>query len=267
MRQVCKRVAIAGLVATGLVGLPWVAWISLNHAPAFYRAAEAVPRAQRKAEVEGFVARSLQLRNDIVNEPTWEAVFTDQQVNAWLAEELVKTFADQLPPEVHEPRVSFEADRVILAFQLDRGPLRSLISVAARVKVSEDNVLALTLERIRAGVVPVPSEEILERATAHAKLRGIDVTWSHDQGSPVATIRFKADDRREDIVLEHLWIKAGEIRLAGRSNQGKAAFAPVLPKRQVLQSKFPSRKANRQALPTPPGGDPSTTRSSTTPTS
>ncbi|WZO99420.1 hypothetical protein EP7_001026 [Isosphaeraceae bacterium EP7] len=267
MRQVYKRVAIAGLVALGLVGLPWIAWISLNHAPAFYRAAEAVPPAQRKAEVEDFVARSLQLRNDIVNEPTWEAAFTDQQVNAWLAEELMRTFADQLPPEVHEPRVSFEADRVILAFQLDRGPLRSLISVTARVKVSEDNVLALTLIRIRAGVVPVPSEEILARATAHAKMRGVDLTWSHDQGLPVATLRFKPDDDREDIVLERLWIKPGEIRLAGRSNHGKEAFAPVLPKRQVLQSKFPSRKVNRQARPESPDDEPSTARSSTTPTS
>ena len=67
-----------------------------------------LPATSATVKAKRFVAQSLQLRNDICNEPTWEAVFTDQEVNAWLAEDLVTHFADQLPPEVHEPRVVFE---------------------------------------------------------------------------------------------------------------------------------------------------------------
>ena len=36
------------------------------------------------------------------------AVFSDQEVNAWLAEDLVTHFADQLPPEVDESARLFE---------------------------------------------------------------------------------------------------------------------------------------------------------------
>ncbi len=105
-----------------LLATPGGAWLSLTHQPRFYRAIVQVPRAEQEVKAKRFVAQSMQLRNDISNEPTWEAVFTDQEVNAWLAEDLVTHFADQLPPEVHEPRIVFEADRVTLAFQLDQGP-------------------------------------------------------------------------------------------------------------------------------------------------
>ena len=90
-------------------------------------------REQRAGRAKKFVAQSLQLRNDICNEPNWEAVFTDQEVNAWLAEDLVTYFADRLPPEVNEPRVLFEPDRIILAFQLRQGAFnRSSRSLLAR---------------------------------------------------------------------------------------------------------------------------------------
>ncbi len=145
---------------------PGAVWLSLTHRPNFYRALVEVPRAQREAKAKHFVANSLQLRNDITNEHAWQAVFTDQEVNAWLAEDLVTHFADQIPPEVHEPRIAFEADRVTLAFELDRGPIRSVIWVVARVSVPEDNVLALTFEKIRAGMIPIPADRVIGPLTS-----------------------------------------------------------------------------------------------------
>ena len=138
-------------------------WLSLTYQPAYYRDIVSLPHAQSEAKARHFVAQSLQLRNDICNEPTWEAVFSDQEVNAWLAEDLVTHFADQLPPEVHDPRVLFETDRVILAFQLQRGGVQSVITVSARPRVPEGNTVELTLEKIRAGILPVPADNILDQ--------------------------------------------------------------------------------------------------------
>src|SRR5262249_39101425 len=102
-------VAVAILAAT-----PAAIWLSLTHQPSYYRAMVRRSREQREGKARKFVAQGLQLRNDICNEPTWEAVFSDEEVNAWLAEDLVSHFADTLPPEVHEPRVLFELDRIVL---------------------------------------------------------------------------------------------------------------------------------------------------------
>jgi hypothetical protein len=247
-----------------LSAVPALLWVSVTHQPTFYKAIVAVPRRQSQEQARRFLAQSLQLSNDIHNEPRWEAVFSDQEVNAWLAEDLVTHFADQLPPEVHEPRVVFEPDRVTLAFQLDQGPVRAVIWVVARVRVPDQNLVELMIEKIRAGVVPVPAEKIIARITDEARARGLDVRWRREGELQVASIRYTPDLSRSDVVLEQLHVRQGQIRLAGRSNRsvGKVV-SPVLPRRKVLQSAFPRR--NSQAKGNPPVVP--TLRSSTSPTS
>ncbi len=170
MRIPSKRVLIVvAIVATVLVAAPGLAWLTLTHKPTFYRARMSVPPEERRTEARKFVAQSLQLRNDIANEPNWEAVFSDAEVNAWLAEDLVTYFADQIPPGVHEPRIVFEMDRVTLAFGLDQGGVRSIVWVVARPRVAGPNVLELTLEKVRAGMLPIPPDQVLDRITAHAR--------------------------------------------------------------------------------------------------
>src|SRR4051794_36859113 len=266
MRKTRKRAVTVGFVLLLIAAIPCLIWISLTHQPGFYRAVVELPRGDREVKAKRIMAQSLQLRNDIINEPSWEAIFTDEEVNAWLAEDLVTYFADQLPPEVHEPRVVFEVDRVTLAFQLDRGPFSSVIWVVARPHVPEGNVLELTLEKIRAGVLPLPADRILDRITEHARNHGLDIHWKYGaEGFPIATIRYTPDSDRDDVKLEHVQIHRGQIRLAGRSNHARGVVrVPTLPTRRVLQSKFPRRKVQARA----DSGRPAPSfRSSTKPTS
>jgi hypothetical protein len=239
---ISKRLLRAGAIAGCILTVPVGVWLALTYQPSYYRDMVRLPQAQREVKAKHFVAQSLQLRNDIVNEPTWEAVFSDQEVNAWLAEELVTHFADQLPPEVHDPRVLFELNRVILAFQLDKGGIQSVITVVARPHVPSENTVELTLEKIRAGILPVPADNVLDRIIEHARVRGVDVQWQRRDGYPVVVLRYRPNLAREDVQLEELEIRAGQIRLAGRSDRTRGAFSlPRLPSRRVLQSTFPRR--------------------------
>lgn len=239
MRKPSKRVLIIIFVLAAVAIIPALAWVSLSYEPQFYRTMTKLPRARREAEAKRFVAQSLQLSNNIRNEPVWEAVFTDEEVNAWLAEDLVTQFADQLPPEVHDPRVAFEADRVTLAFRLEQGPVKSVIWVVARPRVPKGNVLELTLEKIRAGVLPVPADDVLDRIAEHVRAQGVDVSWKRVDGLPVVSVRYQPDADREDVELQTVQITAGQIRLAGKSNRERGIVrAPRLPTRKVLQSKF-----------------------------
>jgi hypothetical protein len=269
MRILSKRVLVLGtLTVAALACIPGLAWLSLTHEPGFYREMVKRPRLNRYREAKRFVAQSLQLRNDIVNEPTWEAVFSDEEVNAWLAEDLVTHFADQLPPEVHEPRVRFEMDRVTLAFGLDQGPVRSVIWVVARPRVAGPNVLELTFEKIRAGMLPVPAEKVLDRITTHARGQGLNVAWKREGGSPVVVIRYTPHDSRDDVQLERVDLRDGQLRLNGRSDRRRGLVRrPTLPTRKVLQLKFPRRKTHAAGFS--PSSSPSNTtlRTSTSPTS
>ena len=259
------RVALVAAVAVLLI-TPGAAWLSLRYQPVFYRATRTLTPAQREAKAKHFVASSLQLRNDITNERSWSAVFTDTEVNAWLAEDLMTHFADQIPPEVHEPRISFEHDRVTLAFGLDRGPIRSVIWAVARISVPEDNVLAVSVEKVRAGMIPIPIDRVLGPLLAAARDRGLDVRWKDKADTPTALIRFRPDNGRTDVVLERLTISQGKIRFAGRSDRLQGAFrGPILPDRRLLQLNFPRR--NRQGRGPSASAAPGNSRKSTIPTS
>jgi hypothetical protein len=265
MHKTRRRWFVLGLGVLSLVAAPAVVWVGLTHPPGFYRRMAAVPPERRRAEAKRFLQQSLQLANDIHNEARWEAAFTDEEVNAWLAEDLVTHFADQIPAGVHEPRVAFEADRVTLAFQLDRGPIRSVVWVVARVRVPEGNLVALTLEKIRAGVVPIPTEEITDRIDRHARRHGLDIRWEKDGDRPVALIRYAPAPGRHDIVLERLRIEDGRLLLGGRSRRSAGAVAgPTLPSRRVLQWTFPKRNTQPKGVSASPAW---IRRNSTSPTS
>ncbi len=264
MRKKSKRLLWVGAVLAILAAIPAAGWLSLTYQPSYYRAMVLQSREQREGKARKFVAQGLQLRNDICNEPNWEAVFSDQEVNAWLAEDLVTHFADHLPPEVYEPRVLFEMDRIILAFQLRQRGVQSVITVVARPRVPEGNTVELTLEKIRAGILPVPADNVLDRIVEYARYLGVDVEWTRREGYPVVLIRYTPNLRRDDVQLEEVQIRAGQLRLAGRSDRSRGAFLrPTLPSRRVLQSTFPMRKI-QVGSPSDAG---TTWRISTSPTS
>ncbi|MGE3820643.1 MAG: hypothetical protein AB7I30_14615 [Isosphaeraceae bacterium] len=251
MSKLTRRLLVGGLVVAAiLAAIPALFWASLTHRPSFYKAMVVLPRAQREEKARRFVSQSLQLRNDIANEPSWEAAFSDEEVNAWLAEDLVTHFADHLPPEVHEPRVMFELERITLAFELDRGPLRSVIWVVARPRVPEPNVLELTLEKVRAGMVPIPPDQVLDRIVTMAATHGIDVSWKREANVPVATIKYTPEGEGVGVKLDRVQVFKGEVLLAGRSERGRGEVqAIILPTRKVLQSKFPLLKRKAQFKP------------------
>jgi hypothetical protein len=233
--------------------IPLALWVGLTRRPDFYARQVDIPVEVRKHDAKKFVAHGMRLRNAIMNEPRWEAAFSDQEVNSWLAEDLVTHFADQIPQGVHEPRVVFEPNRATFAFELDQGPVRSVVWVVVSARMAEQNVLALTIEKIRAGVMPIPAEKLLEPITEHARARGLDIRWEQDGDLPVALIRYDPNAKRRDVVLEKLEILDGRIRLSGRSDRaaGQAA-ALMLPSRKSLQSRFPrrtSQSSSRSASP------------------
>lgn len=247
MRQIKKRWIVLGLSVVVLIAGPLIVWVSLTSPPAFYQRTIEMPRARRQSEAKKFVAQGLQLRNDIVNEPKWEAAFSDEQVNAWLAEDLVTYFADQVPQGVREPRVAFDNDQVSLGFELEEGPIHSVVWIVARVNVPEENTVAITLEKVRAGMIPFSADRFLDRITEQARRQGLDIRWERDGDFPMAVIHYTPTAQRRDVVLERIQVRDGEIRLAGRSDraQGKVA-RPALPTRRILQSTFPRRSDQAQ---------------------
>jgi hypothetical protein len=253
MRKALRWFSIAIAILLPAIGLLIGVYCALTYEPPFYRERVAMGGKHRQAEADRFVAQSLQLRNDIANEEQWEAVFTDDEVNAWLVRELVAHFGDRVPQGVDDPVVAFNLDQVTLAFKVDRGPFRTLVWVVARARVAADHTVALRLEKIRAGAMPIAADELVEPITTQAKALGLNIEWQEEEGQPVAFIGYSPNPGRVDVVLDRVQLLDGQIYISGRS---KRANGPVvglsLPSRQVLRSTFPRNRSTQRVSDSPP---------------
>lgn len=269
MRALWSRGFWAMAVTGAVVSSPWGVWAVLNHTPRIGRDVATLAPEVRQAEAKKFVANTLQLRNDIVNESAWEARFTDQEVNSWLSEDLLKVFADRIPPFIREPRLVFEPDRLTLVFRYEKGAITSSIWIVAKVDVPEENQIALTLEKVRAGMLPVAADQALDEITRYAASYGVQIDWSESpDGERVAKIGYRPSLDRTDIVLKGVRIGEGEVRLSGRSDHNSGGKSvPTLPSKKVLQTTFPKRAIHpppAESAP-PPAPAPSGRNSATGP--
>lgn len=237
------------LAASAVLALaPVLVWTFLLHQPDFYRQLIVIPPEKRDKQARRFLNQSLQLRNDIINEKAWEAVFSAEEINSWLAEDLLKHFADLVPNGLRDPRVAFEPDRLMLAFEMDQGPLRSVVWAVLLVEVTRPNVVSLTIEKLRAGALPVPPEQVLGDLVAHARRFGLDVDWSRENGKHVIELSYEPQSKRKDIRLDQVQIFNGSIRLHGHSEPRAGEQTTLrLPDQELLQSRFPRRKVQQSS--------------------
>jgi len=111
---------VAGFLAL-LSALAFFAFRASQQVPEFYaQALQADPAVQKHASDE-MVQKTTALVNNLKKEGDWEALFTDVQVNGWLASDLEEHYPDALPRGVRDPRVVIEPEQVIFAFRMVRG--------------------------------------------------------------------------------------------------------------------------------------------------
>lgn len=222
---------VTGLLIAAAAGAGGL-WWSLFQSPDFYRTVlEQERRADpvaRKAEAKRFVHRTMKLVDDIRHSDAWSQDFTEDEINAWLAEELQRKFGDWLPPGVSEPRVHIESDAIHVGFQYEEpGQWSGVVSLRVLPWINEPNQLALQFESIRAGLVPVPVEQIVEGTTEHARASGWQVEWQQHDGYDVALIRL-ATEKEPSAELDGVELRDGSLHVHGRARlAGPIEFEPV----------------------------------------
>jgi hypothetical protein len=208
------------LLTAGGIAL-FLGYRATQQVPDFYgQAIQLEPEVQQEAG-DVLEQHVLQLHNEVRQSGRWEAVFTDQQINGWLAYDLPEKFADVLPPGVSDPRVVIEDRQARIACRYDAKRFRSVISLDLEIHLTEEpNVLAVRIHQARAGLLPLPLKRFLDEITAQAGTADVIVRWSQDDGDPVAlvTVPTRHDQYpRREVHLETVELRDGEVYLAGRS--------------------------------------------------
>ena len=224
VRKILRIVALLSIVLVAVAAvLMFVAYRASQQVPHFYQQAlhiEPDAGAQAGDELERQV---LDLANEAREEGYWEAVFTEAQINGWLAADLPEKFPHILPAGTDQPRVSINPKRIKIACRYQRGNVNTVISFDLSVSLtSETNTLAIRVSKVRAGALPVPLKRFLAPITKVSADSDITLRWSQTDGDPLAlvTVPHQHEDYlHREIYLETFELLDGEIVLAGRTQK------------------------------------------------
>ncbi|MFV2067816.1 MAG: hypothetical protein ACC645_12650 [Pirellulales bacterium] len=211
---------IGVLYVLGMLGC-WGTRKAVQHEPEFYRRVLQV-EPQRQVEAGDELEQTvLDLHNNTRLPGYWEACFTEEQINGWLASDLPDKFPNTLPAGVQDPRVVIEQGYARLACRYEHGSVLTVISLALEVHLTEEpNTLAFRVSRLRAGVVPVSFARFLDPIRDAARQGNLPVRWSETDGDPVALVTIPTeheDYAHANIFLESVQLLDRAIHLAGRT--------------------------------------------------
>jgi hypothetical protein len=194
----------------------------LRHEPTFYHRAAVPPGPEREVLSKLFFSHAGTLYTNIKEKERWEESFSEEQVNSFLEEDFVRSSADKftLPEHITDPRVAFEPERIRLAFRYHVGRFSTVVSLNMRVWLTkaEPNVVALELQGMRAGALPISAQSILERLSDAAERNHVKLSWYRYNGNPVAVLRFHSEERTS-IQLENLDLHPGKMYVKGQSHE------------------------------------------------
>lgn len=210
------------LIAAAGLGLVLV-HRALRHVPEFYRQSLANPplAAEQRRLGDKLEQQALQVRNDSRHAGRWQAVFTEEQLNAWLAVDLVQKFPHAMPREIRDPRVKIGQGEAQIGCTYEGPRIRTVISLTADVYLTQrPNEVAVRIKNLRAGRLPLPLSRSLEQIASKARDVRVDLTWSQQDADPVALIRVPIqhpEQSRRQVHLETVELREGQVVLAGRT--------------------------------------------------
>ena len=222
-------------VALFLASVGTVLALLFLHEPAVY-ARSSQPEGEERQRLCGkFNSEVVHLFEGIHKDPIWDATFSEKSINSYFEEDFIRSGVSKsvLPEGISAPRVAIEPDKLRLAFRYNVGPWSTIISIDMRMWLAsngEPNVIALELQSLHAGSLPIAAQSLLEQISETARQNGIKVIWYRFQGNPVALLKFQADEPHPTIQFLNLRLIAGEIVIRGRSIDAGAIQTGLLEK-------------------------------------
>jgi hypothetical protein len=212
---------LAALVVAGVAVFLTAAYRATQQVPEFYQAALVERPVEQKAAADALEREVLSLNNEVRKPGRWEARFSQDQINGWLAADLPVKFPGALPAGVSQPRVAIEPDHVQMAVKFKQGDVETVLSLTGDAYLTDrPNEVAIHIEHVRAGAFPVPLSRFLDNIAEKAGDAGLPLRWDEQDGDPVAIVTLPLDREEfqgKQLRVEELSINEGEIVVAGRT--------------------------------------------------
>jgi hypothetical protein len=217
---------------------------SLQWVPQFYQQELSASKANQTAGDQQMAQQMLELLNDfqggwnvqsggdvqggdmqggdMQDEGQWEATFSDDEINGWLAVDFKKEFPRLLPHRIYDPRISISEQAAQIACQYKSTDLTVVVSMDVDAFVTDEpNVIGFRVQRARIGAVPGLEKMAKDEITRAARRSRIKLRWTRKDGDDVAMITIPNDAVLEghQVLIETIELHDGAVHLAGRSLQ------------------------------------------------
>jgi hypothetical protein len=213
----------------GAVGL--LLWL-VKQEPPFFESARVEDVTERKQLALEFERRFFNFIPAIFvnNDPEWSEQFTAEQINSYLEVECNRwSLMESLTRSgASTPRVSLEDGIIRVGLRYGQGWWSTVVSIDVKVWLPavQQNMIAVELQGVHAGGLPLSTRNLIERFTELTRQLPVDITWYRHDGHPVAIIRLLQDPARPALQLDRLAITPGRIEISGRS--GDSSHLQVL---------------------------------------
>lgn len=206
------------LVLAAIASVGAALWWGMAQVPDFYERElqSDVDRQARREAAKKFVQATLRLAEGIEHSDSWTEKFTEDQINGWLAEDLEQKFAQFLPEGVSDPRIQLAGGVIHVAFRLEHEGWEGVVSGKLEPWVPEANQLAFTVRSIRAGMVPIPLQDLLDELSGQFEIEGWLVEWAEADGHDAFILHLDPYEEH-DAVLRAISVIDGAVRVSGDS--------------------------------------------------
>ncbi len=204
------------------------------HVPEVYRKTAVPAGPHRKQASKDFQTEFCHFIDYCINnEREWSAEFTEEQINSYFEEDFICSGSAQkiLPEGISAPRIAIEPDKMRLAFRYGCEPWCTVITVDLHLWVTkqEPNVVALKIQGLHAGALPIAAQSLLEQISDAGRGHNMEVSWYRHEGHPVALLRFQADQKRPTVQLQRLELQPGKMLIGCRSMESSPIRAMLDP--------------------------------------
>ncbi len=209
-------IALGGTFLLGLIVFQILLMLA-SRAPDFYLEKVQIDPAEASQMSDQLLQKTTALATQVQRPGRWFQVFTEDEINAWLAVDLPKNHRDLLPPELSDPRVKLEPDTVRIAVKARHGLLSGILTIDIHVQSPEDNTVFLSFRRVSLGALPLPFRPMIERLKNFAAHAGWEMREMQKDGVPTFVIRIPPIPDEKGQIRELTWLRIadGRVELSG----------------------------------------------------
>jgi len=235
-----KRIGITVLTILFLTSLTgWWLFRQSRVVPEFYQQATQLSHPDTEAGSHKLEANVAKLQEDASKPGSWEASFSEDDINAWLINQLPLKFKQLQTAGARDPRISIQQDHLLAAARYTDARLDTVISCELHVELTEEpNLLAVHIRELKAGAISLPISQFVDGVSTEAAKGGVQIRWDLTEPGPTALVQVPSEHAGyaySPVIIESIQMIDGAIILSGHTGtKAEDCYEPRSPVHQFV---------------------------------